>query len=95
MKQCANELSREQLIASMLMADRPFINESMLVQAAHSFYSKLIIADQYKVEAKYQGAITLIKAMAGHTEADGLGDDFGLSKVCAPIFNIYIIGNSK
>lgn len=46
--------------------------------AASSLYRKLVAADKYKPTMKFNGPITLIRAIDNYVE---LGNDYGLSEV--------------
>lgn len=47
--------------------------------AATSFYQKLSAADKYKPSGKFNGNVTLIKAIDNYVQ---MGEDYGLSEVC-------------
>lgn len=49
-----------------------------IATAATSFYGKLTAADKYKPTGKFNGSVTLIKAMDNYVQ---MGEDYGLSKV--------------
>lgn len=49
-----------------------------IASAATSFYGKLTAADKYKPSRKFNGSITLVKAIDNYVQ---MGDDYGLSEV--------------
>lgn len=68
---------RLRLTTEILNKVTPFPPEQLSAAAA-SLYYKLVAADKYKPTNKFNGQITLIKAMDNYVE---LGDDYGLSDV--------------
>jgi hypothetical protein len=69
------------------------IDVEELEEAVHSFYKKLLIADNYKPESKFGGKAILIKALK-NAFSEILGEDYSLSQV---IFNklFYLQGPPK
>jgi fatty acid synthase len=63
------------------------IDVEELEEAVHSFYKKLLIADNYKPESKFGGKAILIKALK-NAFSEILGEDYSLSQV---IFNKLLI----
>lgn len=51
---------------------------NQLADAASSFYFKLVAADKYKPSKKFNGNVTLIRAIDNYVQ---LGHDYGLSDV--------------
>lgn len=49
-----------------------------IASAATSFYGKLTAADKYKPSGKFNGNITLVKAIDNYVQ---MGEDYGLSEV--------------
>lgn len=83
--QVVNELTNlksleERLALTTQILDKatPFAPEQ-LTAAASSFYFKLVAADKYKPSKKFNGNVTLIRAIDNYVE---LGNDYGLSEVC-------------
>lgn len=68
---------RLSLTTDILNKVTPF-SPDHLSSAAASLYYKLVAADKYKPTKKFNGSITLIRAIDNYVE---LGDDYGLSDV--------------
>lgn len=49
-----------------------------IAAAATSFYGKLTAADKYKPSGKFNGSVTLVKAIDNYVQ---MGEDYGLSEV--------------
>lgn len=49
-----------------------------IASAATSFYGKLTAADKYKPTGKFNGTVTLVKAIDNYVQ---MGEDYGLSEV--------------
>lgn len=49
-----------------------------IAQAAESLYKKLVIADKYQAQKKFNGNVTFIKAKDNFVQ---LGEDYGLKEV--------------
>ena len=79
----ADDAQREVKVVELLMETKLFPDADAVLHAARSFYNKLVIADSYNVESKYEGPVMLLKAKDGHADTDILGKDYGLSKVRA------------
>ncbi|CAL8122739.1 unnamed protein product [Orchesella dallaii] len=73
----------------------PQLPLQVIEEAAMSFYKKLLIADKYVPETKYQGRAVLIKAMKNRF-SETLGEDYSLSQVCSkPVEIIGVDGNHR
>lgn len=57
-----------------------------IAAAATSFYGKLTAADKYKPSGKFNGSVTLVKAIDNYVQ---MGEDYGLSEV--KYIHIYIL----
>ncbi|CAG9862121.1 unnamed protein product [Phyllotreta striolata] len=62
----------------LLSGATPYKSEDIST-AATSFYQKLSAADKYKPSGKFNGKVTLVKAIDNYVQ---MGEDYGLSEVC-------------
>lgn len=62
----------------ILSGATPFSPED-IAEAATSFYGKLAAADKYVPSGKFNGKVTLVKAIDNYVQ---MGEDYGLSEVC-------------
>ncbi|XP_057664642.1 fatty acid synthase [Diorhabda carinulata] len=76
----------------ILSGATPFSPEDIAV-AATSFYGKLAAADKYVPSGKFNGKVTLFKAIDNYVQ---MGEDYGLSEVCTQKVTIEALkGNHK
>lgn len=66
----------------LLSGATPYASEE-IASAASSFYGKLTAADKYKPSEKFNGSVTLVKAIDNYVQ---MGEDYGLSEVIYIVF---------
>lgn len=92
--QIASELNRLNSFEERLSMTTQILNKvtpfspDQLSAAAASLYYKLVAADKYKPTMKFNGQITLIRAIDNYVE---LGNDYGLSEVSINIVAIFFL----
>ncbi|KAK6634166.1 hypothetical protein RUM44_004774 [Polyplax serrata] len=65
----------------------------VISQAAESFYKKLVIADKYQTNYRFNGKVVFIKAKDNFVQ---LGEDYGLKEVCNQKIKSYSVkGNHR
>jgi len=67
-----------------LVGSGKFQDRENIAAAVESFWCKLKMADEYTVGSQRLGSprVTLFRTTGGHSESEGLGEDYGLGKVC-------------
>ena len=65
----------------LMSSNLGFTDQESLKAAMVSFYKKLVASNAYSPSIKVKSPVTLIRATAGHQQAERLGQDYGLGKV--------------
>ena len=70
------------ITASAIVASEPSFNKEAVAWALTSFMDLLRMGEQYKVNSKYHGCMTLVRAKTFDEMGKELGDDFQLNEIC-------------
>lgn len=87
--------ARVQVAVNLLMTTGQFNSQEDLDSLARAYWSMLNIGEQYKPQS-YCGDITLVRAQENSVSSANLGEDYGLSRVCAGKVRVEVVdGNHE
>lgn len=83
--------ARVQHAADYLMKTGKFKKQQDVVTAAEIFHKLLLASYLYSPTTKYNGDITLLRALENTNASDNLGKDYGLEQVCLGNVQVHVV----
>lgn len=77
--------------ADILMKTGKFKRQQEVVTAAEFFHKLLLASFLYAPTSKYNGRVTLVRALENTNASDKLGKDYGLEQVCRGTLKVHVV----